>query len=336
MKKNINTFLVTGAAGFIGSEIAKRLLLEGNKVIGIDNLNNYYDTKLKRSRLFEIQKHNLKTSGEWSFHEISIENSYDLEKIGNLYSINIVVHMAAQAGVRNSIINPKDYVKSNLVGFFNILEFCRKNDIENFIFASSSSVYGLNKKVPFEETDNVDHQISFYGATKKSNEILAHSYSHLFKIPTTGLRFFTVYGPWGRPDMAPMIFIKSMINKQPIKIFNHGKMKRDFTFIDDIVEGVFRCCFKPATPPENMDSGAAPYRIFNIGNGKPIELLEFINILEKKLDLKVIKTFLPIQQGDVVETFADTKKLRKWINYCPQTNIEEGLDKFVEWYKAYN
>ena len=335
MKKNSNTFLVTGVAGFIGSEIAKRLLLEGKKVVGIDNLNDYYDIKLKRARLYEIQKYNQIIKGNWYFHEISIESFEELEKIGEKYSINKVVHLAAQAGVRNSIINPRNYVESNLVGFYNILEFCRNKNIENFIFASSSSVYGLNKKLPFEETDNVDHPISFYGATKKSNELLAHSYSHLYNIPTTGLRFFTVYGPWGRPDMAPMLFMKSILNKQPIKIFNHGKLRRDFTYIDDIVEGIFRCCMKPATAQENIDSTSAPFRIFNIGNGNPIELMEFINILEKKLNLKAIKTFLPMQKGDVFETFADTKKLRKWIDFSPQIGIEAGLDKFVAWYKDY-
>ena len=335
MKKKRNTFLVTGAAGFIGSEIAKRLLFEGEKVVGIDNLNDYYDIKLKRARLNEIEKYNQIVSGNWHFYEISIESFEDLEKISDKYSINAVVHLAAQAGVRNSIVNPKNYVESNLVGFYNILEFCRNENIENFIFASSSSVYGLNKKLPFEEIDNVDYPISFYAATKKSNELLAHSYSHLYDIPTTGLRFFTVYGPWGRPDMAPMLFIKSILNEQPIKIFNHGKMRRDFTYIDDIVEGIFRCCMKPATAQEDIDSSSAPFRIFNIGNGNPIELMKFINILEKKLNLKAIKNFLPMQKGDVFETFADTKKLRKWIDYSPQTDIETGLDKFVAWYKDY-
>ena len=339
MKKNRNAFLVTGAAGFIGSEVVKRLLKEGEEVIGIDNLNSYYDPNLKRARLSEIEKYD---KGNWSFHKVSIDKVEDLEKISKLYSIRIVIHLAAQAGVRNSILNPGDYVRSNLVGFHNILEFCRNNSIENFIFASSSSVYGNNKTVPFKETDNVDHPISFYGATKKSNEVMAHSYSHLFNIPSTGLRFFTVYGPWGRPDMAPMIFAKSILNKEKINIFNYGDMIRDFTYIDDIVETVFRCCFKPAKEVEDFEKyksqpclSTAPFRIFNVGNNNPIKLLDFINLLENNLGVKAINNFIEIQKGDVKITYSDSSRINEWINFSPRTSLEYGIKKFAQWYKEY-
>ena len=339
MKKSRNTFLVTGAAGFIGSEIVKRLLKEGEQVVGIDNLNSYYDPSLKRSRLLEIRKYD---KGNWFFHKTSIENNVDLEKISQLYSIRIVIHLAAQAGVRNSILNPSDYVKSNLVGFYNILEFCRNNSIENFIFASSSSVYGSNKKVPFKETDNVDHPISFYGATKKSNEIMAHSYSHLFKIPSTGLRFFTVYGPWGRPDMAPMIFAKSILNKEKIDVFNYGDMIRDFTYIDDVAETVFRCCYKPAKEVEDIENynsqpclSTAPFRIFNVGNNNPVKLMDFINLLEDNLGVKAIKNFIEIQEGDVQITSSDSSRINEWIDFSPGTSLENGIKKFAQWYKVY-
>ena len=339
MKKNRNAFLVTGAAGFIGSEVVKRLLKEGEEVIGIDNLNSYYDPNLKRARLSEIQKYD---KGNWFFHKVSIDKVEDLEKISKLYSIRIVIHLAAQAGVRNSILNPSDYVKSNLVGFHNILEFCKKNSIKNFIFASSSSVYGNNKTVPFKETDNVDHPISFYGATKKSNEVMAHSYSHLFNIPSTGLRFFTVYGPWGRPDMAPMIFAKSILNKEKINIFNYGDMIRDFTYIDDVVETVFRCCFKPAKEAEDFEKykpqpclSTAPFRIFNVGNNNPIKLIDFINLLENNLGVKAINNFIEIQKGDVKITYSDSSRINEWINFSPKTSLEYGIKKFAQWYKEY-
>tara|TARA_B100000886_G_scaffold313086_1_gene249476 strand:+ start:5081 stop:6103 length:1023 start_codon:yes stop_codon:yes gene_type:complete len=339
MKKNRNTFLVTGAAGFIGSEIVKRLLNEGEQVVGIDNLNSYYDPNLKKARLLEIKKFD---KGNWFFHKISIENNEDLEKISKLYSIRIVIHLAAQAGVRNSILNSSDYVKSNLVGFHNILEFCRNNSIKNFIFASSSSVYGSNKKVPFKETDNVDHPISFYGATKKSNEIMAHSYSHLFKIPSTGLRFFTVYGPWGRPDMAPMLFAKAILNKEKINVFNYGDMIRDFTYIDDVAETVFRCCYKPAKGMEDIENyyskpclSNAPFRIFNVGNNNPIKLMDFINLLEDNLGVRAIKNFMEIQKGDVQITSSDSSRINEWIDFSPDTNLEDGIRKFAQWYKGY-
>ncbi len=331
-----NTFLVTGAAGFIGAALAIKLIKEGITVVGIDNLNDYYDPVLKESRLKLIQTKANHVEGSFKFYKCSLEDKASLKKIFSLENPSIVVNLAAQAGVRYSLENPEAYFQSNLMGFCNLLEVVKENDIENFIFASSSSVYGGNKVTPFREDQKIDYPVSLYAATKKSNEILAYSYSHLYKIPTTGLRFFTVYGPWGRPDMAPMLFIKSILNNQPIKVFNKGDMRRDFTYIDDITEGIFRCCLKPASADGDIDSNLAPYRIFNIGNGKPIELMEFIQILEKKLNKNAIKEFLPMQKGDVVETFADTQNLIKWINYKPQIDIEEGLDKFVEWYKYYH
>ena len=338
MKENKLVFLVTGAAGFIGSEVVKKLLKNGEDVIGIDNLNDYYDPSLKRSRLSEILKINTVSTGKWIFHQVSIENKNDLDEILKIYSINVVIHLAAQAGVRNSILNPSSYIQSNLVGFFNILEFCKNKKVNNFIYASSSSVYGSNDEMPFSEDNFVDCPVSLYGATKKSNELIAHSYSHLYKLPTTGLRFFTVYGPWGRPDMAPMIFTKSILEKRKIKIFNNGFMKRDFTFIDDITEGIFRCCYKPAIAEDDCSSKrmpSIPYKIFNIGYGKPIKLMNFINILEEKLGMEAKKEYLPLQKGDVVETWASTNSLKDWIDYEPKTPIEEGIDKFVEWYLHY-
>ena len=327
--------LVTGVAGFIGAALAIKLIKKGMTVIGIDNLNNYYNPALKESRIKLIQTKSNHFEGSFKFYKCTIEDKASLKKIFSLENPSIVVNLAAQAGVRYSLENPEAYFQSNLMGFCNVLEIVKENDIENFIFASSSSVYGGNKVTPFREDQKVDYPVSLYAATKKSNEILAYSYSHLYGIPTTGLRFFTVYGPWGRPDMAPMLFIKSILNNKPIKVFNKGRMRRDFTYIDDITEGIYRCCLKPASSDEVLDSNLAPYRIFNIGNGKPIELMEFIQILEKKLNKKAIKELLPMQKGDVAQTFADTQNLRKWINYKPKIDIEEGLDKFVEWYKYY-
>ena len=342
MRKNKSIFLVTGAAGFIGSELVMRLLKNGETVVGIDNLNSYYDQNLKKTRLSNIEKCNKKYEGKWFFHKISIENKNELQNISNTYSIQIVVHLAAQAGVRHSITNPEDYVKANLVGFFNILEFCKNNNIKNFIFASSSSVYGGNKKTPFKETDNVDHQISFYAATKKSNEIMAHSYSHLYSIPTTGLRLFTVYGPYGRPDMAPMIFAKAILNHQQIDVFNYGKMIREFTYIDDITETIFRCCYKPAridskfnAEEPNPCSSFNPFLLFNVGNNNPVRLNDFINLLEKNLGVKARLNFKEIQPGDVEITSSDSSRIREWINFAPKVKIEEGLEKFAKWFKNF-
>ena len=334
--------IVTGAAGFIGAAISKKLLEEGNKVIGIDNINDYYDVDLKKRRLDDIKNLIKKKSCNWVFHQISIEENDSLDKIFNIYKPKIIIHLAAQAGVRNSIKNPGQYIQSNLVGFANVLEACRKHNIKNLIYASSSSVYGGNRLLPYHEDHNVNHPVSLYAATKKSNELMAHSYSHLYGIPATGLRFFTVYGPWGRPDMAPMIFTKSIFNDEPIDVFNNGDMKRDFTYIDDIIEGIFRCCSKPATSNKYFDElnphnslSFAPHRIFNIGNSRPINLLRFIELLEEEIGKKAIKQFKPMQAGDVKETSASTDLLNEWVNFKPKTSIENGVKLFIEWYKRY-
>ena len=338
-KKNI-ICLVTGAAGFIGAALCERLIKEGFEVIGIDNLNNYYSQDLKNDRLLSLDK--IKKNNNWNFFKTSLTDKESLNNIFEKYLPNVVINMAAQAGVRYSLENPSIYLESNIMGFGNILECSRNFEVENVIYASSSSVYGGNKNIPFKENQAVDHPISLYAATKKSNELMAHTYSHLFNIPLTGLRFFTVYGPWGRPDMAPMIFANSIVAKKPINVFNYGNMRRDFTYIDDIVEGIYRCIFKPATIDNdfnniipNPSTSFAPHRVFNIGNSKPIELLEFINLLEDALKIKAIKNPMPIQPGDVEETFADTSALEDWIGFRPSTSIEEGIQKFVDWYKGY-
>ena len=278
----------------------------------------------------------------WNFVEGSLENQALINKIFTEFKPKIVINLAAQAGVRYSIENPKSYINSNIIGFHNILEGCRNYGVKNLIYASSSSVYGGNKKIPFSEDQSVDHPISLYAATKKANEVIAHSYSHLYNIPATGLRFFTVYGPFGRPDMAPMIFADALLKNRPINVFNHGQMRRDFTYIDDIVESIFRCCSKPARPDSNFNQfdpepsrSNAPHMIFNIGNGKPINLIEFIEILEMELGCKAIKKLKEIQPGDVVETYADTNKLKDWINYQPQTSLNDGLKIFCRWFKEY-
>ncbi len=331
------TILVTGGAGFIGAALIRKLLSNNEEVINIDNINNYYDPSLKLSRLEEIKKKVIEHNASYKFYKVKLEDKLEIDNIFKSHNINKVIHLAAQAGVRYSIENPNAYFQSNLIGFGNILEAVKENKISNFIFASSSSVYGGNKEIPFEEHHNVDHPVSLYAATKKSNELMAHSYSHLYKIPTTGLRFFTVYGPWGRPDMAPIIFTKSIIEKSKVKIFNHGRMRRDFTYIDDIVEGVFRCCYKPASNDDNKSnfSTSAPYKIFNIGNGKPIELMKFLSLLEKELGMEANKEFLNMQKGDVVETWACNDSLYNWVGYKPLTSIEDGVKKFVHWYKSF-
>ncbi len=318
------------------------MLESGEHVVGVDNLNNYYDVNLKRSRLNLLSNKALDSTGVWNFYETDIQNYNSLYEIFNRYTPRVVFHLAAQAGVRYSLENPSAYINSNLVGFGNILELCRLINVENFIYASSSSVYGGNQNFPFKEKHSVDHPVSLYAATKKSNELMAHTYSHLYNLPATGLRFFTVYGPWGRPDMAPMIFTKSILNGDPISVFNYGQMERDFTYIDDIIEGVFRCGYKPATIDNNFNHSSpdpstsfAPHRIFNIGNNKPVKLLEFIQLLENALDRKAQKEFKPMQPGDVVSTYAETAKLQSWIDFCPDTSIENGVNQFVEWYKKY-
>ncbi len=337
--KNI---LVTGAAGFIGAAFVIRLLEQGENVIGLDDLNAYYDPHLKESRLKQIKLVSDNSSGKWSFYKGSLESELILNDVFSRHCPDVVVNLAAQAGVRYSIDNPSAYIQSNLVGFSNLLEKCRHYSIKNFIFASSSSVYGGNKKLPFSEKHSVDHPVSLYASTKKANELMAHSYSHLYGIPCTGLRFFTVYGPWGRPDMAPMIFAKSILNKEPINIFNFGKMKRDFTYIDDVVEGLIRCSNKPATINPNFNTlepdkstSFAPYRIFNIGNSNPVELLKFIELLEEALGVEAIKNFKPMQPGDVESTAANTNLLESWTGFKPITSIEIGINLFADWYLDY-
>ena len=337
-----NFILVTGAAGFIGAALTQKLLSSGENVIGIDNLNDYYDISLKKARLENIVKNIDSNSGEWIFREISLTNFDALIDLVKLFSVNTVVNLAAQAGVRYSIDNPRSYFDSNLLGFGNVLELCRYKKIKNFIFASSSSVYGGNKKYPFKESDLVDHPVSLYAATKKANEVMAHSYSNLYNIPSTGLRFFTVYGPWGRPDMAPMIFADSILNSKPINIFNYGDMQRDFTYIDDVVEIIFRCSKKPAFKEDSFDfkspvsdKSFAPFRIFNVGNSKPINLLYFIEVLENELGVKSKKNFMKMQPGDVKCTSSDINEIKKWINFTPITTFESGIKKFANWYKFY-
>lgn len=329
--------LVTGAAGFIGSHLSKRLLKEGYSVVGIDNLNDYYDVKIKEDRLKALM-----LFPKFTFEKIYLEDRVAIENIFKIYKPQKVINLAAQAGVRYSLENPYTYIDSNIVGFMNILECCRNNSIEHLIYASSSSVYGSNIKMPFSVQHNVDHPISLYAATKKANELMAHTYSHLFNLPTTGLRFFTVYGPWGRPDMALFLFTKAILEGQPIKVFNNGQMKRDFTFVDDIVEGIIRLLNKiPSPNPEwsgiqpDPGTSSAPYKIYNIGNNKPVELLYFISVLEDALGKKAIKEFEPMQLGDVPETFADIDDLINDVGFKPNTSIEEGISKFVLWYKNY-
>ncbi len=334
------TILVTGSSGFIGFHLCKKLILAGEKVIGLDNMNNYYDKNLKENRLNELRK--ISDEKNFIFINSSLEDNLNLENIFKKYNPKKVVNLAAQAGVRYSIENPSAYIQSNIVGFNNILEQCRYNNVEHLIYASSSSVYGGNEALPFAEDHRVDHPVSLYAASKKSNELMAHTYSHLYGLPTTGLRFFTVYGPWGRPDMALFLFTDSILNDRPIKVFNNGDMIRDFTYIDDIIEGVFRVIFKPATPDSNFrksnpnsSTSWAPYRVFNIGNSNPVNLKKYIQIIEKNLDKKAIKEFLPMQPGDVKETSADTKLLEEWIGFKPDTSIYSGINKFVNWYKIY-
>jgi len=335
--------LVTGAAGFIGFYVSKVLLEKGYSVVGLDNINDYYDINLKFSRLKELGVNEeeaevfnvLKmshTRSNFSFIRMNLEDRDNLPELFEKQKFNIVCNLAAQAGVRYSLENPETYVDSNLVGFLNILECCRHNDIKHLVYASSSSVYGLNKKIPFSTDDNVDNPISLYAATKKSNELMAHTYSHLFKIPTTGLRFFTVYGPWGRPDMAMFLFTHAIVNDRPIKVFNHGKMERDFTYIDDIVEGVARIIQKPLN--DRIENNEL-YKLYNIGNNNCVKLLDFIKEIEINLNKKAIKNMLPMQPGDVERTWADVDKLISDYDYRPNTSIKNGVKSFIDWYKEY-
>jgi len=329
--------LVTGAAGFIGFHLSQRLLTRGDEVVGLDNLNDYYDVFLKKDRLAQLQER-----PGFSFYQLDLADSVGIAQLFAEQRFDVVVNLAAQAGVRYSIKNPHAYINSNLVGFINILEGCRHSGVEHLVFASSSSVYGANTKMPFSVRDNVDHPVSLYAATKKANELMAHSYSHLYNLPTTGLRFFTVYGPWGRPDMALFLFTKAILAKQPIDVFNYGKMRRDFTYIDDIVEGVVRVMDKIPEPNLAWSGDApdprtskAPYKIYNIGNNQPVELMRFIEVLENCLGVKAQKNLLPLQPGDVPATYADVDDLVKDVGFKPSTPIEVGIQRFVAWYCSY-
>ena len=329
--------LVTGAAGFIGFHLSQRLLTRGDEVVGLDNLNNYYDVSLKKDRLAQLQE-----KPGFSFYKLDLADREDIEQLFAEQSFDIVVNLAAQAGVRYSLTNPHAYVDRNLVGFVNVLEGCRHSGVKHLVFASSSSVYGANTKTPFSVHDNVDHPVSLYAATKKANELMAHTYSHLYSLPTTGLRFFSVYGPWGRPDMALFLFTKAMLAGQPIDVFNYGKMQRDFTYIDDIVEGVVRVADKIPEPNPNWSGDApdpgtskAPYKLYNIGNNQPVELMHFIEALENCLGIKANKNMLPIQPGDVPATYADIDDLVHDVGFKPSTPIEVGIERFLKWYRSY-
>jgi UDP-glucuronate 4-epimerase len=329
--------LVTGAAGFIGFHLAKRLLEGECEVVGLDNLNDYYDVTLKTARLSQLEER-----ANFRFHKMGLEERDAVSRFFKDEQFDIVVNLAAQAGVRYSLENPYAYIDSNISGFINILEGCRHNGVKHLVYASSSSVYGANTKMPFSVHDNVDHPVSLYAATKKSNELMAHTYSHLYNLPTTGLRFFTVYGPWGRPDMALFLFTKAIIEGRPIDVYNHGLMQRDFTYIDDIVEGVFRVMGK--IPEANHDwngdgadpgTSSAPYRIYNIGNNNPVELIRFIEVLENALGMKAEMRLLPLQPGDVCSTYADVDDLMRDVGFRPSTSIEEGIGTFVAWYRKF-
>jgi UDP-glucuronate 4-epimerase len=329
--------LVTGAAGFIGMHVSERLLARGDEVVGLDNLNDYYDVRLKEARLARLEGR-----PGFRFARLDVADTAGTAELFAREKFDRVVHLAAQAGVRYSLTNPHAYVQSNLVGFVNILEGCRHNGVQHLAYASSSSVYGGNAKLPFSEHDSVDHPVSLYAATKKSNELMAHTYSHLFALPTTGLRFFTVYGPWGRPDMALFLFTKAILEGKPIDVFNHGNMVRDFTFIDDIVEGVIRVLDRAASPSPEFDArmpdpatSNAPYRVFNIGNHQPVPLMTYIETLEQALGMQAEKRLLPMQDGDVPATSADTAELAAWVDFAPATTVRQGVEHFVAWYRAY-
>lgn len=329
--------LVTGAAGFIGSTLSHRLLARGDEVLGYDNLNDYYDPTLKEARLARLT-----AQTGFSFEQASLEDRPALEKAFAAFKPERVVNLAAQAGVRYSLTNPYAYIESNIVGFINVLEACRHGGVEHLVYASSSSVYGANKKLPFSVQDSVDHPVSLYAATKKANELMAHTYSHLYDLPTTGLRFFTVYGPWGRPDMALFLFTRKILAGEPIEVFNHGNHTRDFTYVDDIVEGVIRTLDRVPGPDPNYDpmlptaaSSNAPYRVYNIGNNNPVKLADYIAVLEKCLGRKAEKILLPLQLGDVPDTYANVEELSRDTGYKPDTGIEVGVARFVAWYRDY-
>jgi len=330
--------LVTGAAGFIGMHTSQRLLARGDQVVGLDNLNDYYDPTLKEARLARLTPHE-----GFRFVKMDVADRAGMERLFAEEKFDRVIHLAAQAGVRYSLQNPHAYIDSNLVGFMNILEGCRHAKVQHLVYASSSSVYGGNTKMPFSERDSVDHPVSIYAATKKANELMAHTYSHLYGLPTTGLRFFTVYGPWGRPDMALFLFTKAILEGRPIDVFNHGRMKRDFTFVDDIVEGVIRTLDRTAEPDPAFDSdaphpgrGKAPFRVFNIGNKNPVELMAFVEAIEEALGTTAQKNFMPLQDGDVPATYADTDALNEWTGFAPATSVKYGVGRFVAWYRDYH
>ena len=329
--------LVTGAAGFIGAALSERLLARGDEVYGIDNHNAYYDPALKQARLARFADH-----PRYTHRRADIADADTLPRAFAEFAPERVAHLAAQAGVRHSLTHPHAYAQSNLLGFVNMLEACRHSQVGHLVYASSSSVYGGNRRLPFAVADTVDHPLSLYAATKKANELMAHTYSHLYRLPTTGLRFFTVYGPWGRPDMAPMLFAERILRGEPIEVFNHGLHSRDFTYIEDIVEGLIRCLDRPATANPDHDpqqphpaTSDAPYRVYNIGNGNPVPLMHFIELLEKHLGRAVNKHLLPMQRGDLADTWADIQALHRDVGYAPSTSIEEGVKRFVAWYRAY-
>ena len=335
--ETVQKILVTGSAGFIGFYVAKRLLEKGDRVVGLDNLNNYYDVNLKRARLAQLT-----AVPAFGFVKMDLADREGVRQLFQAENFDLVVHLAAQAGVRYSLTNPQAYVDANLVGFANVLEGCRSSKVRHLVFASSSSVYGANTRMPFSVHDNVDHPVSLYAATKKANELMAHVYAHLYGLPCTGLRFFTVYGPWGRPDMALFLFTRAILEGRPIPVYNHGKMRRDFTYIDDVVEGVIRVAERiPEPNPEwcsdrpDPGTSSAPYRIYNIGNHDPVELIKFIEILENKIGRKAQLELLPIQPGDVPATYADVDDLTRDTGFQPQTLIEEGIGRFVDWYREY-
>ncbi len=329
--------LVTGAAGFIGSQLSHRLLEREDQVVGLDNLNDYYDVNLKKDRLKQFEKH-----PNFSFVKMDLADRHGMELLFKREKFDCAANMAAQPGVRYSLVNPHAYVDSNIVGFVNLLEGCRHNEVGHFVFASSSSIYGANTHMPFSVHHNVDHPVSLYAASKKANELMAHSYAHLYELPCTGLRFFTVYGPWGRPDMSYFLFTKAILEGKPIDIFNHGKMQRDFTYIDDIVEGLIRVLDEPSTPNPNWSgdepdaaTSYAPYRLYNIGNNQPVELLRFIEVIEEAIGRKAVKNMLPMQAGDVPATFAEIDDLINDVGFKPKTTVEEGIERFVVWYRRY-
>jgi len=333
--------LVTGAAGFIGAAVCERLLGRGEAVIGLDNLNPYYDPALKRARLARLEA--MAPQGQFTFVPLDVADGEGVAALVAAHRPDRVIHLAAQAGVRYSIENPGVYIQSNLVGFGAVLEACRHQHVTHLVYASSSSVYGGNRQLPFSEQQPVNHPVSLYAATKKANELMAHTYSHLYGLPATGLRFFTVYGPWGRPDMAPMLFARAILAGEPIKVFNQGRMQRDFTYIDDIAEGVIRCLDKPATADPSFDpllpdpaTAAVPHRLFNIGNSQPIPLLRFIEVLEGALGCEAIRDLQPMQPGDVPATAADTSALEAWVGFRPTTPIELGVTRFASWYRDYH